>query len=394
MRFMDWKDCFINAMNLDKKDRELIGLCYRDTVTADEVANYFDGIVFEESQYDLCCLIAQMCARHKYAGVPKHLVPKIRGLTRYLTTINALRVVELFKFLKRLNQADIPVMLTKGVAIRVGYYPQIIRYMADTDIYVEEKNFFGAVGLAKDYGCEGRLAYHSIDLKKGSLAVDIHRVFVKELLNGADSAGIWQRATKTDQNGVSFYIPSREDMVVQIVVSGFYNVIESAWDQGRKHIKWIIDLLPFLLDAKQADWERIILISEQLKISEQIKPMLLALNDILPQSLDTGKILGYFRRKEISPKAIALFSKSYAMHRVQCEKLASTSTVETILYWAQKTWISSRYLSGYDNPVRALLKFPQFCAVTMEIDSVKEIPGEIIRRIMKRAQRVHPELPG
>jgi len=387
MRFGDWENGFINKINLKKKDRELISLFYKDVVGADEMANYFDGTVFEDNQYDVCCLIAQMCSKHNYAGTPEQLIPKIKGLARYLTSMNAFRVVELFKFIKELNKADIPIMLTKGVAIRVGYYPKIIRYMADTDVYVAGKNFNRTVKLARDYGCEGTLSFHSIELKKGPLAVDVHKVFVKELLNGANPDGIWDRATKTDQKGVSFYIPSREDMIVQILVTGFYNVLESSRDKEKKHIRWMIDLLPFLLDEAKIGWEKVARIAEQLEISDQIKVMIFALGDILPQSINTETVIGYFRKSELSQKAIGLFDELCKMISVQCERVDMNKSMrEVILYWAKNIWIKSLYFSGYGNIFRAVIKYPEFCMITLKIGDAKELPGELIRRINIRVR--------
>jgi len=387
MGFVDWESQFIKQLNLDKKDRALIRLCYKDNVDPHEIAAYFDGLIFEACQYDLCCLIALMCSKHNYAGTPEPLIPKIKGLVRYLASMNACRIVELFNFIKEVNQADIPIMLTKGAALRVWYYPKTIRYMADTDVYVAGKDFGRTVQLAKDYGCEGILDFHSIDLKKGPLAVDVHRVFVKELLNGANPDGIWDRAIKASKNGVSFYIPSREDIVLQILVTAFYNVLETSWDKDKKHVKWIIDILPFLLDEEKIDWEKLVMIAEQLKISDQIKTMINALGDILPQSINTEKVLGYFSGSEVNQKAIQLFHKLCKIYSVQCEyEGVDSKTPGVIFYWAKKTWINSLYLHGYENWFRAAIHYPQFCAITMRIGGVKEIPGELIRRIQKRAR--------
>ncbi len=387
MRFMDWINGFIGRMNLTEKDRKLIGLCFRDTVTADETADYFDGIVFEECQYDVCCLIAQMCSKHHYAGAPEPLIPKIQGLIRYLTTMNAFRIVELFKFVREINRAGIPVMLTKGAAIRVAYYPKLIRYMADTDIYVARKDFDRTAKLAKDYGCESRLSFHSVELKKGPLAVDVHKVFVKELLNGANSDGIWRRAFKSDQKGVSFYIPSKEDMIVQILVTGFYNVLESSCEQEKKHVRWIIDILPFLLDERKIDWKKVVRIAEQLRISDQVKVMIFALGDILPHSIDTETVIGYFRKKEAGRRAIRVFDELYSLYGSPCEHLAESKGLpEVILYWAQNTWIKCSYFSGHENVFRAVMNYPEFCMVTLKIGGIKELPGELIRRICRRAR--------
>ena len=385
MNYVDWKNSFIDKLNLDKKDRELISLCCKDVVTSYEVENYFDGIIFEESQYDVCCLIAQMCSKQNYVGTPEQLIPVIKGLSRYLTTMNAFRVVELFKLIKEINKADIPIMLTKGVAIRVGYYPKVNRYMADTDVYVAGKNFDKTVKLAREYGCEGTSSFHSMDLKKGALAVDVHKVFVKELLNGANPDGIWHRAVKTDQNGVSFYIPSREDMIVQILVTGFYNVLEESRDNEKTHIKWIIDILPFLLDEEKVDWKKAAQIAEELKISDQIKVMIFALGEILPQNVNAEELIGYFSKSEVSPKAICLFDKIYNNYSLRCDHVdISKSIPEVTWYWAKNTWIDSLYLSG--NLCRAIINYPEFCAVTVQAGGVKEIPGEIIRKIKKRSQ--------
>ncbi|HNX28918.1 MAG TPA: nucleotidyltransferase family protein [Syntrophomonadaceae bacterium] len=387
MSFTNWESTFIARMNLSQKDRELISLYCKDTVTADEAADYFDGIIFEESQYDVCCLIAQMCARHNYTGTPEELIPKIKGLARYLTTMNALRTVELFKFIKAINQAEIPVMLIKGAAIRIGYFPKVNRYMADTDIYVAGKNYNRTVKLAKDYGCEGISSYHSIDLKKGPLALDVHKVFVKELLNGANPDGIWHRATKADQNGVSFYIPSREDMIIQILVTGFYDLFESSRDKEKKHIKWITDILPFLLDEEKIDWEKTASIAEQLKISDQIKVMIYALGNILPQNINTGEVLGYFSTGKVNQKARNLYEDLYNMYITHCEHVNINKSIpEVILYWAKYTWVICRYFSGHENLWRAMINYPGFCAVTMQTGEVKDIPGEMISRINKRAR--------
>lgn len=139
-------------LNLSEKHLDLLQLFFKSNVSQEELADFFLGIDIEKQGLEKASLIAHLCIKTNYQGVPENLVPRIKGILKFWISHNARLMMNALELIRTYNQQEIPVLLCKGAAMRLGYMPKVSRNMWDVDITVPVEKYREAVLLATDTG--------------------------------------------------------------------------------------------------------------------------------------------------------------------------------------------------------------------------------------------------
>lgn len=138
--------------DLDPTLCTLARLYRSDAPEPEDIARWYAKVDFEALWMDLTCMCARIGARTDYAGTPKSLVPRLKGLSRYILTLNSGSAATLYALGELLDSAGIPMTLLRDTALALGY-PQLPRFpMWHTQAAIPRERMAEAAWLANEAG--------------------------------------------------------------------------------------------------------------------------------------------------------------------------------------------------------------------------------------------------
>ena len=206
---------------------------------------------------------------------------KIKGIYRYTLYKNSLVLAGLREILRALSEAGVPVMLLKGGAMILKYYPDRgMRPMNDIDLLVEKKNLGPALGALGGLGWRdiGQKVYdlflrrHPAVTMAGGLRfeLDVHWNLLTEYDPRIDPRGWWRDARLIDWQGMPVYLLAPEDQLIHLCAHGIkYDALPS--------IRWIPDALNVLSAEPGLSWETLVQKCRDFKVTLPVRSCLLFL---------------------------------------------------------------------------------------------------------------------
>lgn len=152
---------------LDSQTQVLLQL-YHETPDADKVARWFDSVLFETLRPEVTCLAAAMGAGSEYAGIPGSQAPRLRGLMKYVHTLNAGMCAGLFSLGPSFQAAGITPLLMRSTAVHLGYPAAPQHHLWQLEVAVPPKQYTQAAKLAADAGFTLTRKPDSITARSGS----------------------------------------------------------------------------------------------------------------------------------------------------------------------------------------------------------------------------------
>lgn len=372
---------FRDGLRLERSDSELFALLFAPVVTAQQVADLFTRLDVEALPLEKVSLLLHLCLKTSFAGVPEREVPRIRGVSRFLLLHNAKLIMNMVVLAKEFAQAGIPLLLCKGIAMRLHYLPGQSRHMWDVDAAVSPESFDQAVRIAEAAGCDTIFSRHAATLFRSYGSVDLHHVFYKSSIKGVDERGVWERSREITAHGCTFRVPCPEDMLLQILTNEFSNLVTE--QRQRAHVKWIYDA-GCLLGASAVDWERLYAIAEECRVAGMANIMLALLRESIPDVLEASGMPEASLDVKITEKMAAYYTRSLkGIHRYQ-EAKKSRKIYRYAWYWLSFTWhYHNYYLYGLSFRQRLGL-FPANCKALFNIRSWREFPLAALNKLRTR----------
>lgn len=304
-----YQHCF-SQLRITSSQLDFLRMCVSEETTPEVLAAYYEKIEFEKLGSQHVCALAELSRRMEYRGVPSSLIPRVRGVIRYHTALNARQFQEFHHLLKQFNEHGIDVMLMKGGAMRTYYMPRVIRYMGDIDFWVKPEDFDRACELARASGEYEYFPYaHHVGLGRNGCMLEMHVSYLKENQGKTNEEIFWKESEKTVLLGEPVFIPAPEAMLLSILTNIFGdcirgNVYGSSWVRWAADCKWLIQ-------KNNIAWDTLCSLSAQYGVNLSVKIMLMILNDIFPgivpddvvadlqlTGADSQKIVWMFRMSE------------------------------------------------------------------------------------------------
>jgi len=280
---------FINYLkkdtNITPADRLLLHLFFSKSPSKEDIDALWSNYDVNNAHLEFSLLVGLLKKRHPEVEFPKSIIPQLDGILRFLQVKNAVLLQGFNEIATELNKKGIPILLTKGIAMKY-FRPDEPRYMSDVDFIVPEELYDEAVKTANDLGFSGGKISHSADLSKGDVCVDIHRSF----LHGKDKRGaavlrnMFANAKKTSAFGVDVLIPSPEDFMLLMLSNAYHNIAV----QPSIHISvcyYFFDCARLIEDNKDLDWDAVCAAASESGILYQIQTFLELLNWLFPSFL-------------------------------------------------------------------------------------------------------------
>jgi len=248
-----------------------------------EITDWFSGVDFEALRPEVSCMAAAMAAANDYKGVPSELIPRLRGISRYVHTLNSGMTAGLCALGKGFREAEIPVVLLGSTAVHLGYPEPPRRHIWQTQISVPEKDFSRAVELAERVGFLIELTPYGAAARQGNT----RNVFIRR------DAGPAPEATPLTVGGVPFLLPGSAELLVSLCQTVFQLLSGAA--PGAKLIPWIMDL--HCVIGADPDWNGTAAAAAERSAASQVRLVLELYNSLMPNTL-TVEILDRFGAEE------------------------------------------------------------------------------------------------
>lgn len=184
-------------------------------------------------------------------------VARIAGITLLQQTAAA-------KLLRQLNDAGIPVVVLKGLALIDRIYEGIhLRPMGDIDLLVKPEDLLRADAILQDQGYafnNGGLGYRKafaekfmgeVPYSQGAVVVDLHWHLVTQhwyrQITRIDFSGLWERAVPMEVAGVETLRLSKEDELLHLC-------FHTALHHGLAHPRSGNDIARVLQQGTEVNW--------------------------------------------------------------------------------------------------------------------------------------------
>lgn len=299
------KHCY-DQLHISAAELELLRMCASGDTTPETLHAYYGRVDFDRLGSQRVCALAELSRRMEYRGVPRELLPRVRGVIRYHTALNTRQFQEFYRLLKLLNEQGIDVMLMKGGAMKTHYMPRVIRAMGDIDFWVRYEDFDKACALVQADGGYEVLPYsHHVGLKRNGCVLEMHVSFLKENQGQDNEAVFWQEARQIALQGQPVCVPTPEAMLLSILTNIFGdcvrgNVYGSAW------VRWAVDCR-WLIENEEIDWDKLTAFCGTYHTTLAVKTMLQILNEILSGTVPEAVLSGLQISEEESRKILWMF---------------------------------------------------------------------------------------
>lgn len=257
----------------------LIGLYCAEQPDEKQIADWFSGIKFEELRPEVSGMAAVVSAANHYAGTPRELVPRLRGIIKYIHTLNSGMTAGLYMLGKQYNEAGIPTALLGSTAVHLGDSDPPQRHLWQAELGVPETDFSCAVGLAEKTGFAVEKTPYSAIARRGNTQCILIR-------KGMEYT---QEMTPLSVGGGTFLMPNRAELLVGLGERFFQVLCDAA--PGTKVIPWIMDLHCVIGSA--VDWEAAAAAAAERGTAAQVR-LVLELYQALTQAPLSEKILCRF----------------------------------------------------------------------------------------------------
>lgn len=248
-----------------------------------EIADWFSEIEFEALRPEVSCMAAAMASANDYIGAPGNLIPRLRGIMKYVHTLNSGMTAGMCALGKYCSDAGIPVELFGSSAVHLGYPNPPQRHLWRMEIRVSETDFPQVTALAEHAGFTVEQTPYSATARHGNTQCVLIR-------KGTEPA---QAMSTLAVGGVSFLMPYGTHLLIDLAEAVFQ--ILSGAAPGAKLLPWFMDLHCVITSI--TDWEAAAVAAAERGVAPQVRLVLELYNSLVPNIL-SGRIPELFGTEE------------------------------------------------------------------------------------------------
>ncbi len=270
----------------------------------------FDDVPFEEKHIEILLpepaidrerleyllMLSILGTRRHWQYFPAWVQPRLRGIYRYFRVENIKGVPWLKEKLRLLEEQGIPVLLLKGIAMRMHYAADSPRQMDDFDIAVPADLFEKACRVMLDSGCsesaEGPALHARTFCEGDDFSLDLHQWIFKT--HGDKDADVWEKAEPAVFQDRNVLVMQPADMAIHILDSQARDVIKD--NTMERRMKWLFDVRSVIGAADGFSWEKIADRAKELGTLSYLTMILPVFSEVFPEKLGADELNAYFPR--------------------------------------------------------------------------------------------------
>lgn len=371
---------FYKALRFSDPDAELLRLSVRPDASPGGLSSLYAAMDFDALDAQQACALSVLSRRLGFRGVPEDLVPRVQGVFRYHSALNAARMKELHTFLHGMNGAGARVTLLDGAAMKAYYLPEAVRRIADFRLLIGgaapgdvlramEASGEDTVpqGDAANVPAAGKYTVSAapgdgctlVVLSRGRPPVRFFCRFGNS--SGPDRAGdaFRDRAAETAFLGERVFIPSREALLLHLL-SGAFQAALSGDEPPSGRIQWALDCA-FLLREDGFGMERFRDLCRRTESGAEIPVMLTVLRKLfpvpVPEETFSAPVLSAAERKRI-PLLLRYFRAEEKSARRARDDAGKRKSLMYCFRRLRVYWYRNRCLGKRSGLTADLLSFP------------------------------------
>lgn len=253
----------------------LISLYCADHPSEKEIADWFSAIDFEALRPEISCMAAIVSSANGYCGVPEALIPRLKGILKYVHTLNSSMTAGLCALGKHLSAAGIPFTLLRRSAVQLHYPNAPQRHIWEMQIGVSEADFSHIAALAGEAGFTAHQEPYHILLQRGNAqSINVFKLAAQE-----------ETADTITVGGVVFHVPSSEHLTVSLADATFGALSRFG---GATLVPWIMDLHCVITNG--VNWEHVAAIANKQGIASRVRLVLEIYDQLIPDVLPKDMI--------------------------------------------------------------------------------------------------------
>lgn len=233
---------------LDENAQALLGLYCRGAVSGTQLADWLAGVDFEALPPDISCLAAAAGADGNDTGVAPALIPRLKGIRKYVHTLNAGQLAGVCALAADLTRAGIPVLLLEDTALYMAQPDAARRHLWQTIIGVPAADYAQSLDIARQAGFELTVFQGAANARQGVLRQIT-------IVPRAPSDYLWQGAEALKKGGADFLCPDSAALVIGLGRRTFRALTKA--DPRAAIVRWCMDMKLLLPLLSEADWQRI-----------------------------------------------------------------------------------------------------------------------------------------
>jgi hypothetical protein len=282
---------------VNPNDRLLLDLIFREKPAQKELDEFLARWDVEKEGAHKSMMLSYFMKAHPELSFSDYVKPRLEGLLQYYRFYNMQTLARFPDLGRALNRAGIPILIFKGMAMKL-LRPELPRVMEDIDFIVPKEKYAEAAQVAKSVGFEYKFEYtvdhnlerdtrHSADMihRDKKCLIDIHR-YLNLTYGEKIDALLFERARKLNTYGVEAFIPCHEDLVFIVLNNLLTNLSEKTSIKGVLYA--LFDYTYLVNDKADFNWDIVIDNARKTKTTLDIRLALEIIEYLVPGIMPQG----------------------------------------------------------------------------------------------------------
>ena len=244
--------------------QQLVELCGFDNAThqltglycsgpAQELKNWFDSVDFEKLPPEVTCMAAVAGSSAQFEGVPQPLIPRLRGIIKYVHTLNSGMMAGVCALAAALNRADLPVLLLEDTALYMHHAELPQRHLWQMCIGVRTRDYAQTLNIARECGFTVETFPNAASLRQG-----VTRQIT--VIPVDDASYLWHGAQELKKGNAVFLCPESAAILIEISQRAFRSLTKQTARVAM--VRWCMDVKLLSELMTDADWLRAVQIAK------------------------------------------------------------------------------------------------------------------------------------
>lgn len=211
-----------------------------------ELSQWFAGVDFEALRPEVSCMAAAAASTIDFSGVPEALIPRLRGIIKYVHTLNTGMTAGICTLATALNQAGITPLLLDDTALYLNWPTATQRHLWQMNIAVTPGEFSKVADIAQNAGFQVESVPGGMIIRRG-VTQQIFAIALK------DKAYQRRNATLLKKGTAQFLCPQPAAVLVGLIQRAFRALLRP--NCRADILRWCMDMKHLLSQLSETDWQ-------------------------------------------------------------------------------------------------------------------------------------------
>ena len=239
-----WQNLFA-LCGIDETVQSLTGIYSSESAAEQELEHWFSSVDFESLPPEVSCMAAVAAAGNGFSGTPADLIPRLRGIIKYVHTLNAGMISGVCMLGEALNKAQIPLILLGDTALYLTSPKAPERHLWQMRIGVPEADYSHTLKIAREAGFR-------VEEYRYTALVSQNATRQITIIPLPGSAGLWQGASECKKGNAVFLCPERGEVLISVCQDTFRALTRNTPRSAM--IRWVMDFTSLSRQLTEQDW--------------------------------------------------------------------------------------------------------------------------------------------